>query len=242
MKSHRLAAISRNAITSLLLILASGYSGFAQTPAPPPTLAPPLISLAEARAIIDGAVAFTRDQNLNMAVVVVDAAGNLVSADKMDGTTINNTRFAEGKAFASAILRQTTEVLANLAKGRPDRYFGIMNMYPGKVYLVGGGVPLTIDGRLVGAVGVAGLPQGVDEKAARAGIAAWEKFRENMKKYLRRSPRQRLTNSTAGQKWARVSISRCRRNVKSKSPYLSSAKKNLTRCCDVGVPNRRTPI
>ena len=181
MNSLRLAAISRSAITSLLLILASGYSGFAQTPAPP-TLPPPLISLAEARVIIDGAVAFTRDQNLNMAVVVVDVAGNLVSADKMDGTTINNTRFAEGKAFASAILRQTTEVLANLAKERPDRYFGIMNMYPGKVYLVGGGVPLTIDGRLVGAVGVAGLPQGVDEKAARAGIAAWEKFRENMKR------------------------------------------------------------
>jgi Haem-degrading len=84
------------------------------------------------RLIIDGAVAFTRDQNLNMAVVVVDAAGNLVSADKMDGTTINNSRFAEGKAFASAILRQTTEVLVNLAKERPDRYFGIMNMYPGK--------------------------------------------------------------------------------------------------------------
>ena len=180
MKSLRLAEIPTIAIASLLLILASGYSGFAQTPAPPPTLAPPLISLAEARVIIDGAVAFTREQNLNMAVVVVDAAGNLVSADKMDGTTINNTRFAEGKAFASAILRQTTEVLANLAKERPDRYFGIMNMYPGKVYLVGGGVPLT--GRLVGAVGVAGLPQGVDEKAARAGIAAWEKFRENMKR------------------------------------------------------------
>ena len=181
MQSFRLAAIPTIAITSLLLILASGYSGFAQTPAPP-TLAPPLISLAEARAIIDGAVAFTRDQNLNMAVVVLDVAGNLVSADKMDGTTFNNARFAEGKAFASAILRQTTEVLANLAKERPDRYFGIMNMYPGKVYLVGGGVPLTIDGRLVGAVGVAGLPQGVDEKAARAGIAAWEKFRENMKR------------------------------------------------------------
>jgi uncharacterized protein GlcG (DUF336 family) len=134
MKIHQLAAVRTIGLTSLLLILAWGYSGFAQTPARPPTLAPPLISLAEARVIIDGAVAFTRDQNLNMAVVVVDAAGNLVSADKMDGTTINNTRFAGGKAFASAILRQTTEVLANLAKERPDRYFGIMNMYPGKLY------------------------------------------------------------------------------------------------------------
>ena len=85
MKIHQLAAVRTIGLTGLLLILALGYSGFAQTPAPPPTLAPPLISLAEARVIIDGAVAFTRDQNLNMTVVVVDAAGNLVSADKMDG-------------------------------------------------------------------------------------------------------------------------------------------------------------
>jgi uncharacterized protein GlcG (DUF336 family) len=57
-----------------------------------------------------------------------------------------------------------------------------MNMYPSEVYLVGGGVPLAIDNRLVGAVGVAGLPEGVDEKAALAGIDAWNKYRESMKK------------------------------------------------------------
>jgi uncharacterized protein GlcG (DUF336 family) len=181
MKILRLSSI-RTMAFMILLLSASSYPGLAQAPAPPPALAPPLISLAEARVIIDGALAFTRGQNLNMAVVVVDAAGNMVSADRMDGTTINNIRFAEGKAFASALLRQTTEVLGDLAKTRPDRYFGIMNMYPGKVYLVGGGVPLAADGRLVGAVGVAGLPQGVDEKAARAGIAAWDKFRDSMKK------------------------------------------------------------
>ena len=182
MPSLRLAAIPTIAITSVLLILASSCAGLAQTPAPPPAVAPPLISLAEARVIIDGAIAFTRGQNLNMAVVVVDAAGNLVSADKMDGTTINNIRFAEGKAFASALYRQTTQALGELYKTRPDRYFGIMNMYPGKIYLVGGGVPLALDGLLVGGVGVAGLPEGVDEKSARAGIEAWMKFRGTMKK------------------------------------------------------------
>src|SRR2546429_5096315 len=108
MKIHQLAAVRTIGLTSLVLILALGYSRFAQTPAPPPTLAPPLISLAEARVIIDGAVAFTRDQNLNMAVVVVDAARNLVSADKMDGTTIKKHSFAKGKPFASSVLRQTT--------------------------------------------------------------------------------------------------------------------------------------
>ena len=182
MKILRMSSMRAFAITGLLLVLVSARPGFAQTPAAPPTLAPPLLSLAEARVIIDGALAFTRSQNLNMAVVVVDTAGNLVSADKMDGAALYNTRFAEGKAFASALFKQTTEVLAELAKTRPDRYFGIMNMYPGKIYLVGGGVPLAVDDRLVGAVGVAGLPQGVDEKAARAGLAAWDKLRQSMKK------------------------------------------------------------
>jgi glc operon protein GlcG len=150
-------------------------------PAPSIAYAPPSISLAEARAIIEGATAFAREANLRMAVVVVDQAGNVVSADRMDGAALQNIRFAEGKAFASALYRQTTEAMGALYKTRPDRYFGIINMYPGKIYLVGGGVPLALDGRLVGAVGVAGLPEGVDEKAGRAGIAAWMKLRENKK-------------------------------------------------------------
>ncbi|MGY9107403.1 MAG: heme-binding protein, partial [Alphaproteobacteria bacterium] len=41
------------------------------------------------------------------------------------------------------------------------------------------GVPLSVDGTLVGAVGIAGLPQGVDEAAARAGMVDWEEYRAN---------------------------------------------------------------
>ena len=171
-------------ILSLALLLMAGRVAFAQAPAAPPARPEfaPLISLAEARAIINGAIAFARDGNMRMAVFVVDPSGNLISADCMDGVRFNDIRGAEGKAFAAAIFRQTTQTLGDLAKTRPDRYFGIMNMYPGKVYLVGGGVPLAVDGKLVGAVGVAGLPEFVDEKAAKAGIAAWEKkFRSTTK-------------------------------------------------------------
>ena len=141
-----------------------------------------LISLQEARVIIDAAVAYTRELKLRMAVVVVDQSGNLISADRMEDASFHLEKFAKGKAFASVILRQRTEALGELSKSRPDRYFGIMNMYPGEVYLVGGGIPLTVDNRIVGAVGVAGLPQGLDDKAAEAGIAAWQKFRATMKK------------------------------------------------------------
>jgi uncharacterized protein GlcG (DUF336 family) len=175
-------------MAGVLMALTGLPQAFAQAPVTPapqaarPAYPPPTITLGEARAIIEGAIAYTREQNMRMAIVVVDTAGNVVSSDRMDGASLQNIRFAEGKAFASALYRQTTEELGALYKTRPDRYFGIMNMYPGKVYLVGGGVPLAVDGRLAGGVGVAGLPQGVDEKAARAGIAAWMKFRETMKK------------------------------------------------------------
>jgi glc operon protein GlcG len=167
----------------LTLLLMVGRVALAQAPAQPvrPSVAP-LISLAEARVIVEGAEAFARDGKMRGAVVVVDTSGNLISADSMDGVRYNDMKGAEGKAFAAAIFREPTQGLGELAKTRPDRYFGIMNNYPGKVYLVGGGVPLVVDGVLVGAVGVAGLPEFVDEKAARAGIAAWDKFRATMKK------------------------------------------------------------
>jgi glc operon protein GlcG len=170
------------AVAAVAFVLASPASTWAQnvpppTPAPPSKLAPPSITLAEARAIIDGAIAYARQRNLVMAVMVVDAAGNPVSSDRMDGVSANNVVYAEGKAFASALQRQTTQTLSDLAKDRPDRYFGIMSMYPGKMYLVGGGVPIIANGVLVGAVGVAGLPQYEDEAAGRAGIAAWERSR-----------------------------------------------------------------
>jgi uncharacterized protein GlcG (DUF336 family) len=141
-----------------------------------PELPPPSITLAEARAVIDGAIAYASEAKMSMAVAVVDAAGNVVSADRMDGAALQNIRFAEGKAFAAALYRQTTDELAELYKTRPDRFFGIMNMYPG-IYLVGGGLPLAVEGRLVGGVGVAGLPEGIDEKSALAGIAAWMRLR-----------------------------------------------------------------
>jgi uncharacterized protein GlcG (DUF336 family) len=148
----------------------------------PPAAPAQLLSLAEARAIIDGAIAYSQAKKMRMGVAVVDVGGDIISGDRMDNASSRNVRFAEAKAFASAMYRQTTETLGALYKTRPDRYFGIMNMYGNKVYLVGGGVPIAFEGKLVGAVGVAGLPQGEDENAARAGIAAWEKMRASLRK------------------------------------------------------------
>ncbi|MGE5304085.1 MAG: GlcG/HbpS family heme-binding protein [Alphaproteobacteria bacterium] len=177
-----LPSVGLATVFCLIAMFFASAGGAAAAETPRPVAPATALSLQEARIIIDGAVAFARERKQRMTVVVLDEEGQLISADRMEGASFHLERFAKGKAFASLILRDRTETAAQLAKSRPDRYFGITGMYPGEVYLVGGGVPLAVDNRLVGAVGVAGLPQGVDEKAAEAGIAAWNKFRASMKK------------------------------------------------------------
>jgi uncharacterized protein GlcG (DUF336 family) len=150
-------------------------------PARASVLAPSSIPLPEARAIIEGAIAFARSQNMRMAVAVLDDGGYIVSVDRMDGTSFNSVNQAIGKAFTSVLYRRPSADMAELVKTAPDRFYGIMNMWPGKVYIVSGGLPLVVDGKLVGAVGISGLPPGVDEKASKAGLAAWEKYKQSRK-------------------------------------------------------------
>jgi glc operon protein GlcG len=162
---------------AVFLTLVLGRPGFAQAPALPPQP----ISLAEAHAIIEGAVALAREKNARIGVVVLDSASSeMVAGEHMDGAPGRNIMFAEGKAFAAITYRTTSEALSQLYKTRPDRYFGILGMYGNKIYLVGGGIPLVVDGKLVGAVGVAGSNQ--DDLFAQAGITAWEKVRADLRK------------------------------------------------------------
>ena len=167
-----------------LLVVAGAAESLAQAPTPPAPPSPPpeLISVAEAHAIIDGAVAYAREKNWRMGVVVLDTSGDIVAGERMDGASGRNVKFAEAKAYAAIMYRNTTQTLSELYKTRPDRYFGIMNMYGNKVYLVGGGEPIALDGKIIGAVGVAGLPEFEDERAGRAGLAAWEKVRATLRK------------------------------------------------------------
>jgi glc operon protein GlcG len=173
---------------ALLLAAALCSTAFAQTPTPPQPVTPPpapppeLISVAEAHAIIDGATAYAHEKGWRMGAVVLDTSGDIVAGERMDGASGRNVKFAEAKAYASIMYRTTTQALSELYKSRPDRYFGIMNMYGNKVYLVGGGEPIALDGKLIGAVGVAGLPEFEDERAGRAGLAAWEKVRATLRK------------------------------------------------------------
>jgi glc operon protein GlcG len=163
--------------------LTSGARPVAAQAAPPAAVAAQPIdpaaplSRAEARAIVEGAISRAQARNQRMGVAVVDEGGHVISQDRMDGASFNSVVYATGKAFAAVMQRAKTAELATLLQTRPDRYYGIIAMWPGQVYLVQGGQPLTVNGRVVGAVGVAGLPQGEDDEAGQVGIAAWRQMR-----------------------------------------------------------------
>src|SRR5919199_2103794 len=131
------------------------------------------VTLQEARTIIEAGLAQARELQQRVAIAVVDEAGNTISIDKMDGTPLYRERFATGKAFAAVLTQQPTTQAMGLRETGPERYFGMLNLFPGQIYLLSGGIPLRVDGRIVGAVGVAGGAAGMDEKVAEAGIEAW---------------------------------------------------------------------
>ena len=153
-------------------------SGSARAPRPRIDAASSL-SLQEARVIIEAALASVRSDKAHAAIAVVDDNGNLVSMDRMDGTSSFFARFAVGKAVGAVALQQTTAESSDQYKTNPQRFLSALSMLQGEILLIRGGFPLVVDGRIVGGVGSAGYGGDGDVDAVKVGIAAWEKLRQS---------------------------------------------------------------
>jgi uncharacterized protein GlcG (DUF336 family) len=88
-------------------------------------------------------------------------------------------RFAIGKALGAASLQQGTAESAEQLQTNPQRFHSALSMLGGEIILIPGGYPLIVDNVIVGAVGSAGHRGDGDVRAVKAGIAAWEKFRQS---------------------------------------------------------------
>ena len=142
---------------------------------------PTSLTLEEARIIIDAAVALVKAEKGRAAIAVVDFNGNIISLDSMDGNSRFWTRFAVGKAVGAVALQVDTAVSAEQVKTNPARFQSALSMLEGEIILIPGGTPLIVDNVLVGAVGSAGHRGDGDVRAVKAGIAAWERYRQSRK-------------------------------------------------------------
>jgi glc operon protein GlcG len=158
------------ALASVALI-ASAPSQAQQTapaqaaPAPPTPYGLP-IDLALARKAADAAVAQAKKNGFPSAIAIVGPAGELVFLEKMDNSNNSTPRLALSKARSAAAFRRPTLLFEQGLASRP--VIGQLG-----ITAVGGGIPIVMKGRVVGAIGASGAPTSEgDVSAAQAGIDA----------------------------------------------------------------------
>lgn len=115
------------------------------------------------------AIVEAKKDGLQMAVAVVDTGGYLVYFERMPDTQFASVEIAIGKAKSAALFRRPTKVFQDgvAAGGAGIRFLGLTGAVP-----VEGGVPLVVNGKVIGAVGASGGTSDEDGKVANAGAAA----------------------------------------------------------------------
>jgi glc operon protein GlcG len=124
------------------------------------------ISLENARKAAAPALAEAAKNNWNVAVAIVDPAGNLIYYEKMDNTQLGSANVAIDKARSAALFKRPTKAFqeALAAGGDSIRLLRIQGVVP-----VEGGIPLLADGKIVGAIGVSGGTSAQDAQCAKSG-------------------------------------------------------------------------
>ena len=127
------------------------------------------LTLTDARALIEGAVREAEARNLGVSLAVVDDAGVMIALERLDSARFHTPDVAFRKARTAAIARTPTGALQSQIKDEPA-----VVTFPDRTP-IRGGVPITHEGVVVGAIGCSGGTTDEDVACCEAGIAAWTK-------------------------------------------------------------------
>lgn len=132
------------------------------------------LTLKQANTIIEKGFAKAREMKIKpLAIVVLDASGHIVSAQREDGASMFRIDVSQGKAWGAVAMGASSRALANRAKGNPNFFVGLAATAGGK-FLAQPGAALIKDkdGTIVGAAGGSGGTGEEDEACCVAGIEA----------------------------------------------------------------------
>lgn len=131
-----------------------------------------MITLKDARRIIDAAEKKAEEIGQPMNIAVADAGGNLIAHVRMDEAWIGSADISIKKAWTARAFDIATKDLAALSQSG-GQFFGIHASNDGKVMIFAGGVPIKQNGKVIGAVGVSGGSGEQDHAVAMAGAEAF---------------------------------------------------------------------
>ena len=130
------------------------------------------LDLADAGVLLAGARAKAAEIGVPMCIAITDEGGNLVAFERMDGGKVTSITIAIDKAFTAAGAKKATHEYGELSQpGMPA--YGIAAAFGGRLMVVGGGLPVVVEGDVVGGIGVSSGTPMQDREVAEAGIAAF---------------------------------------------------------------------
>jgi uncharacterized protein GlcG (DUF336 family) len=123
------------------------------------------INLETARKVASAAAAEGRANGWTVAVAIVDTAGDLVYFERMDDTQVASSLIAQEKARTAVRFKRPSKSFEEALTAGRIAVLGLPGVTP-----VEGGIPLLIDGKIVGAIGVSGVTSQQDGVCAQAGV------------------------------------------------------------------------
>ena len=125
------------------------------------------LDLAAIKTMVAGAEAEAKRQNVSVTIVIVDENGALLFLQRGDGVSVNTLEWAQKKARHAALYGSPSKEAADQTKSATPAVVLYPNFFPAQ-----GGLPIKVDGQLVGAIAASGAKSEVDEAIAQAGIDA----------------------------------------------------------------------
>jgi glc operon protein GlcG len=150
----------------LTLFLAAQFTLSAQDA--PPSYGP-AITLEQAKKVAAAAEAEARKNKWNVYIVIVDSGANVVLMQRMDDTQLGSLNVAQRKAYTAAAFRRSTKVFED---GIANGGIGLRTLANDQIMPIEGGLPIVVNGKTVGAIGVSGVTSQQDGIIAKAGVEA----------------------------------------------------------------------
>jgi glc operon protein GlcG len=125
------------------------------------------LNLATVKAMIAAAEAEAQRQHVEVTLVVVDENGNLLFLEKADAAPVNTLQWAQKKARHAAFYKSPSKDAADMVKKGSVEALAYPDFFPGQ-----GGLPIIVDGQILGGIAASGAKSEVDEMIAQAGLDA----------------------------------------------------------------------
>lgn len=132
-----------------------------------------IITLKAAKLMGEKALEKSEELNKSFVFSVVDAGGHIIYVQRMEDSFITSIDISINKAFTAATMKRTTELLTDKIKPESE-LFGLNNTNNGKIIPFGGGLPIIVEGKVIGGIGVSGGKVSEDIEVAKNALKALE--------------------------------------------------------------------